>query len=386
MRVAQMLDTLRVGGAQKMQVFLVQSLCPLGIEVTVINLRNAPDPFIVSELEKAGARVVTFPFQRMFSPRSFLRLVDFLHKEQFDLLHAYLTYSNIIGPIAGWLSSTPVIGSFRSAAYDEKNTPRIRILLENLALKYLASRVTANGHSVGEYGKKRLGNIPIDVIVNAVDLTAPPSDQERRRLRQELVGNPEHPIIFSAGRLTPQKGFLELLEAFHQVHQIHPQAVLVIAGGGQMKNEMEELARALGLGNKVMMLGFRDDVRALMSVADIYVNSSHREGTPVSVLEAMAARLPIIATSVGESPYLLDADCGLLVPAKDTTALAVAIEGLLDSPNRRLELGASAFARVKREFSRDAWRANLLNLYSQVTPLANQYLTFTAEQQKAGAG
>ena len=224
MRIAQMLDTLRIGGAQKMQIFLTQSLQPLGIEVTVINLRNSANEAVVAELEGAGARVITFPFQRLFSPVSFLKLVRFLRKEKFDLLHVYLTYSNIIGSLAGWLSGAPVIASLRSANFNKENVPVIRIFLENIALKYFARRVTANGYSVAEFGKQRLGKTPIDVIVNSVDLIEPLPVLERNRLRQEITGSAERQIILSAGRLVIQKGFLDLVEALHLIVSKYPDA------------------------------------------------------------------------------------------------------------------------------------------------------------------
>ena len=115
MRIVQILDTLLIGGAQKMQVFLAQSLQPLGIELTVVNLSHYGEPSLVSQLEAAGVRIVDFPFPRLFSPISFFRLVKFLRQEKFDLVHAYLTYSNIVGSLAGRLTGIPVIASLRNA-------------------------------------------------------------------------------------------------------------------------------------------------------------------------------------------------------------------------------------------------------------------------------
>ena len=118
MHIAQMLDSLNWGGAQRMQLFLVETLRPLGVDVTVIDLGDSSGSSMPSRLRAAGAQVVSYPFPRLFSPGSFIRLVDFLREQQFDLLHSYLTYSNIVGPLAGGLTGTPVIASLRSAGFN----------------------------------------------------------------------------------------------------------------------------------------------------------------------------------------------------------------------------------------------------------------------------
>jgi len=382
MRIAQMLDTLHFGGAQQMQIFLVQSLRPLGIEVTVINLGSSTNQSILSQLEASGARVVNFPFDGMFRPVSFLKLVHFLRAEQFDLLHAYLTYSNTIGSFAGWLSGIPVIASVRNAGYNSKTVPMRRLLIENVAMKYFARRVTANGFSVGEFAKQRLGDKMIDIIVNSVDLNNDLASDERIDLRKQMTGSPDGIIVFSAGRLVHQKGFVDLIDAFHAIHSKYSGASLVIAGSGQLESELRSRVNELGLQERVFFLGFRNDVHRLMQAADIYVNSSYWEGTPVSVLEAMASGLPIIATAVGENPYLLDENCGILVPPKDPSQLSSALDRLLSSPEDRMALGAAARRKVEHSYSRETWRNTLLHIYAQVTPLAAPYLANTPKSER----
>ena len=141
-----------------------------------------------------------------------------------------------------------------------------------------------------------------------------------------------------------------------------------------MLNELQSRIHDLGLTNHVFLLGTRDDTLRLMSAADIYINSSHWEGTPVSVLEAMAAGLPIVATQVGENPHLLASNAGLVVPPRNPEALATALCTLLESPDLRHQFGRAAADRVKTHYSREVWRRKLLELYSLVTPKASVYL------------
>lgn len=375
MRLVQILDTLQVGGAQKMQIFLAQSLRPLGIDLTVISLSDDADPALVAQLKATGVQIVTFPFPRLFSPLSFFQLVLYLRREKFDLLHAYLSYSNIVGSLAGRLSGTPVIASLRNASYDrQKYSSRTKI--EDFSLKFLADRVLANGNVVGEVARIRSGKTPVDVIVNAVDLIPPLGEDERNALRLELVGGMHRPLLLSVGRLTSEKGFFDLLDAFKIVHLVRPTATLVIAGGGMLKEEKDLVAHLteLDLQNDVFLLGSRNDVPRLLAAADVYVNSSLREGTPVSVLEAMAAGLPIIATAVGENPFLLSREAGILVPPGQPEKLAAAIIFLLDSPQKRIELGSAARIRIKENYERTTWSRSLLSLYGEVIPEAKEYL------------
>lgn len=373
MKIVQMIDTLHVGGAQKMQVFLARSLRPLGITLTLINLSRHADASLVAQLEAEDVRIVSFPFPRLFSPVIFLRLIFFLRAEKFDLIHAYLTYSNIIASIAGRISGIPVIASLRSSGYRQhKNALRERF--ENFCLQHLADRVLANGNSVGEFARSRSGKTPVDVIVNAVNMVPPLSEEERNILRGELVGNARRPLILSVGRLTKPKGFFDLLDAFKLIHSIHSNAALVIAGSGLLLNDLTSRVNELGLDQDVFLLGLRNDIPRLLAAADIYVNSSHREGTPVSVLEAMSAGLAVVATSVGENPFLLDQSTGRLVPPGRPDELADAVIKLLESPQTRIELGQSARAQAQKKYGQAGWRRNVLELYAKFIPEAKEIL------------
>jgi len=381
LRIAQMLDTLTIGGAQKMQLFLVQNLIPLGIEVTVINLRKNPNLTLVAELENAGANVVTFPFQKFLTPVSFFKLVLFLRKGKYDLLQTYLTYSNIIGPIAGLFSHTPVIASVRNAGgRDDKRTKR-RMWFENITIKYIARRITANGFSVAEFVRKRIGEVEIDLIPNAVALFQPVDSEERDAIRRSISSDSaDKIIIFSAGRLSEIKGFSFLISAFSEVHKRYPDTVLAIAGEGKEFEKLAEQIHTLGLENDVRLLGFRGDVKKILGCVDIYVNSSLWEGTPVSVLEAMSAELPIVATAVGDSPFLLGSNAGILVPPGQPERLINAIISLITDPEKASRLGRAAEKRVISKYNPDAWRQTLLSIYAKVTPKANYYLELSVSR------
>lgn len=375
MKIAQVLDTLYWGGAQKMQLFLVETLRPMGVDITVISLCDTTDSPVDVQLKELGARVVNFPFNQLFSPGSFRKLVQFVREEKFDLIHAYLTHSNIVGPLAGFLTGTPSIASLRNADFERKGYTPQREFLETFSMRYLATRVMANGLVVADFARQRLKDKrPVDIIPNATDFIPIIPEAERLQIRREITGDPNRPFVLSVGRLTAAKGFPDLFDAFVTVRERYPDAALVIAGGGSKEEELKRQVERLGLQKHVFLLGRRNDAPRLLASADTYVNSSHWEGTPVSVLEAMAAGLPIVATKVGESPYLLAEDSGLLVAPHQPQELAEALIALLASPEKRTQLGEAAYDRMRRYYSRETWRRSLLDLYAQITPKAKPYL------------
>lgn len=368
MKILQIIDSLTWGGAQKMVVHLARSLHPLGVEVMVINLREPPNPIVKEYLEAAGAKVYTYPFPKLFTPSSIRQIIELVYRERFDLIQAYLAYSNVIGALAGWLTGTPVIGSLRSTSDSPQEYSRKREILDNLALRYFCKRVLANGYAVAEAGHKRLGDIKIDVIPNAVDLIGPLSQEERQALRQEIVGDLKGPIILSVGRMDYRKGFPELINGFAKICSEYPSAALVIAGGGGLFDTLMAQIAEMNLEDRIILLGSRDDVPRLLGIADIYVNSSNSEGMPVSVLEAMAAGLPVIATTVGDTPYVVQPGTGILIPPSDPDQIAHALKRLLDSPEERFTLGDLARQHIATHHGLQAWTNQILELYSQVAP------------------
>jgi len=373
MRIAQMIDSLNWGGAQKMQVFLAETLRPLGIDLTVISLRPTSNSPIPDLLKEAGAKVVVLPFLKLFAPASFISLARFLRQERFDLVHTHLTYSNIVGPLAGRLAGTPTIASLRSAGTDPRYFHPRRMRLEALVLRHVATRVMGNGWEVAWVGEQRSGR-SVDVLPNAIDPIPPIPAGERLVLRREILGDPGRLMVISVARLSLPKGFSDLLNAFDRVRRAYPQAALVIAGGGTLYEPLKAQIASLGLQEHVYLLGVRNDVPRLLGTADVYVNSSHWEGLPVTVLEAMASGLPLVATTVGDTPNVVVSGTGLLVPPFQPEALADALCRLLGSPNLRQQLGQAALAHIKSNYNRIAWRCNLLELYAKVTPSASEYL------------
>ncbi len=193
---------------------------------------------------------------------------------------------------------------------------------------------------------------------------------DRRAIRESLGVPPQATIIGSVGRLSPEKRVDLLLAAAHRLVPKHPNMHVLIVGGGDQRTELETLAERLCPGGRVTFAGLVRDVTPALIAMDVLVQPSDTEGTPRSVLEAMAHCLPVVATDVGDVAELLDRGrCGELAPPGDARLLADAIERLLVDPVRARNLMGCARLRYKDRYTIEAMRRRVEEGY-QVALLA----------------
>ena len=207
-------------------------------------------------------------------------------------------------------------------------------------------------------------DVPADricVVRNGVDASM--SARSREEVRRELrLGDAFTAIIVA--RIDHLKGHDTLLRAWADVHRTDPEATLLIVGDGAERAAMERLAAEAGVAAAVRFLGFRSDVIELLGAADLFLLPSLTEGLPLSILEAMAHGLPIVATHVGGIPELVTEEReGLLVPPKDVAALAAAIGRMAFDAEARGRFARQARERAINEFSFDAMLRQYEDVY-----------------------
>jgi glycosyltransferase involved in cell wall biosynthesis len=192
---------------------------------------------------------------------------------------------------------------------------------------------------------------------------APPAE-EVARLRRELRVREGIPVILSVGRLSREKGHLDLIDALGRLRGRSWRLVLV--GEGPERGPIERRCASLGLTDSVIPTGLQRDVRGYYAMADVVALPSHSEGSPNVLLEAMAAGRAVVATAVGGVPEIAtDGENALLVAAGDHQAMAGAIARLLDEEELRRRLGANA-AKIAPSYAPDAYCESLLGLYGKV--------------------
>jgi glycosyltransferase involved in cell wall biosynthesis len=185
------------------------------------------------------------------------------------------------------------------------------------------------------------------------------------KLKGDLIGG-NFPLVVSIARLFPQKGHGDLITAAGIVTSALPGVRFAFVGDGPSRPELVSAIEARGLNGTVLLLGTRNDIPDILAAADVFALSSLQEGLPVAVLEAAAAGCPVVATSVGGVPEIIeDGTTGLLVPPGDPQAMADAILAMLTEPQRARQLATAAKKLVEREYSTEAWSKKWEALYVQ---------------------
>lgn len=361
MRIAALIASLSVGGAQKLQVMFARAMRDRDVELTVATLSPSRSGDLAKELESLGVRVVPLHARSLLDPLRAARLVRFLRRGRFDVLFTHLRPANILGAVAGKIAGVPTITTLHSVS-----TRPARGALATWALRRATTCTVAVGQAIAEAHREKLGNARCVVIPNPVGQIPPLSPAERLATRHELVGG-DRPLLVSIGRLVPEKGYPDLLAAFTELRRTHPQAALVIAGAGPLEEQLRTHIDGLSLQGHAHLIGLCRDVPHLLAAADIYVGASHSEGLPLSLLEAMAAGLPVVTTDVGDIGAVVVDGTGHLVPPHDPEALAAALKVLLEDPERARAMGAAARRHVRRNYSVNEWAERLLELGAEVS-------------------
>jgi len=171
-------------------------------------------------------------------------------------------------------------------------------------------------------------------------------------------------VVGMIARLTAAKDHMNLFDAFLRVREAHAVARLLLVGDGELRADLERAVHQRRLSHTVVFAGRRDDVADVLSALDVFVLSSATEGLAVTLLEAMAAGLPVVATRVGGNPeVVVDGDTGRLVPPRDPIALAAAIGEMLSDRARATRMGERGAERARGRFGIDAMVNGYLALY-----------------------
>lgn len=207
----------------------------------------------------------------------------------------------------------------------------------------------------------------VDVIHNGIDPGSPPAAAERRRARDALNIASEVLLLGIVARLDPVKDLKTAIAAIPRIKSQVGPVGLAIVGDGSERTALEACARDLGVAADVHFLGYRADIRGLLPAFDVYVNTSISEGISLTILEAMATALPVVATRVGGTPEVVVHDgTGLLVEPRSAAALAEAIERLARDAETRDAMGAAGRARVETLFTIDRMVADYAREYRRL--------------------
>ncbi len=373
LKVCHLITDSGVGGAEKILYELVTRLDPERFRCRVIVMKKPGA--VAKELGKTGVTVTSLKLPQNIGPAYVLRLlpavaglISELRRDRPDVLHCWLFQANIAGRIAARLARVPI------------NISSLRVLEAERMIQYPLDRVTALlvtryvavAEAVADHYRNKL-DLPgerIEVIVNGVDIQSY-EGASGDRLREEL-GLPEDAwIIGTAGRLHKQKGVDLLIQTMQKVRESCPAAVLLIAGEGPERETLQQQARALP-ERAVRFLGEWKRMDEFFSLLHVFVLASRWEGMPNALLEAMAAKVPVVASRTGGVPEVIgceheeDKEPGIMVEPGSPVAYAEALLSLWRDPQRREAMRQNAGERAAL-FSLDRMAERYGRLYEELS-------------------
>ncbi len=301
-----------------------------------------------------------------------VQLARLIRHERFDLIHAHASKPGFLARMAAAGAGVPVIYSPHNFAFHE-GAGRIQAALfaavERFAARYFTARIiTVSKHERDlalRYGVGQTNQlVTISTGVNLQDFDGPIDHAAQRA----SLGIPaDAPLIGTVARLYPPKTPLDLVQAAAQVHTDRPDAHFVWVGSGPLEAQTRAAITRWGLTQVVHLAGHRSDVPKILRTLDCFVLPSRWEALPISILEAMAAGVPVVATrNMGASELIDEGVDGLLVPPGDPVALAQAILDLLKDQARAQRLGACGRQHIEREFTREQMMTRIAQIYQEV--------------------
>jgi len=335
MKIVFLVRSLNYGGAERQLTLLSKGLRQRGHDVVVVVFYSGGP--LEKELVDAQVRVRPLNKRGRWEVFGFLiRLIQVLREERPDILHGYLHDANLMTMIPKFLTlCTKVVWGVRCSHIDLRQYDWLAWVefKVNCWLSILPDAIIANSH-VGRDYHLALG-YPAEktvVIPNGIDTERfRPNPLARRRIREEWGIKEQEELIGLVGRLDPMKDHPIFIEAAALLAKRRSEIRFVCVGGGpdEYRAELQRHAKQLGLEDRLLWVGIREDMPAVYTALDIAVSSSYGEGFANVIGEAMACGVPCVVTNVGDSARVV-ADLGEVVPPKDPVALRDAIERLLD--------------------------------------------------------
>ncbi|WP_337290584.1 glycosyltransferase [Candidatus Methylomirabilis sp.] len=354
-RVLHIADTADRGGGET-YLFLLAARLPS--DRYAFSVLCPSEGLLPQRLRKIGIPVVPFAIPRLLSPAALVRLLRLLQQHKPDIIQSHGARPNFYAALAGRWAGVPVIVStIHNSLYDYpiSSMRRSLYLLGERLTFALSDQILCVANALAQDLIGRSGRDPakIQVIRNGVDLEAfDPKTIDGSTVRREFGLEKDSPLIGIVGRMTPQKGYHDLLTALVHIRAAVPTVKALIVGDGPLRAELMQYAKAQHLEECCIFAGMREDIPVLIAALNVVALPSLSEGLPFVLLEAMAMGKPVVATRVnGVSEVVEDGVTALLVPPQAPQMLARAVIALLVNKELGNRLGEVARQHVERHFS-----------------------------------
>ena len=387
MRIARVITRLNIGGPSIQAARLTSALDAHGFSTTLLHGRLGDGEGDMSYLVPPGADAryiesLCRPLSPVDDLRTLLRLYREFKAIRPAIVHTHMAKAGMLGRLAalaynatrGSAPRAKVVHTYHGHVLDGYFSRLMTAVFINIerALASISDRIIAISPAIRQelLETYRIGSAAAyRVVALGFDLAPFAAvDEDARVDARRTLGLPaDARVVSTVGRLTAIKQHRLFLDTVKRVIAAHPGTIAVIAGGGELEEDLKAYAASLGIADRVRMLGWRRDLPVIYAATDVFLLTSRNEGTPVALIEAMASGVPGVSTAVGGVIDVIGgADTGRTAPFGDADGLARAINELLAAPLERREMGRRARARVLAHYDINRLVTDIATLYREL--------------------
>ncbi len=363
-RILHLINVSTISGAENVVLTLAKGMNDSEFETEICTLSTTGD--LHKSAQQNGIKAYALGYKNILNlPIILIKLFLLLRRNKYQIINTHLFQSSVIGTFIGKLVGVPVIIETRHYTdYMYKYGNKIEQWLDKTTANNI-SCVIAVAKTIQDVlcTVERIPMNRTEVIYNGINLNKLSVNKNKKENTIKNMNLQDKIVLSYVANFHIRKGHKYLIEAILNLKRLYSNIYLMIIGDGKIRNELEKLTKQLDIGNNVIFLGYRSDIPELLSVSDIYVHPSLEEGFPLTIIEAMAAGLPVIATTVGGiSELIIDGDNGILIPPGNTQALVDAISDLIEHQEKRSALAETGKQYVESNLTDEI----MVNKYREV--------------------
>lgn len=364
-KLLHILESFHTGGAEKVTLDICNGLDK---QRFVSHVLAFEDGELRNTFEKEGIATSILQKSKGYSPLFLFKLIRFIKKNHFDLTHIIngLTVINY-GIMASKITNTPSIAAIHGHSHFNSDSFGNRVWYRMVDK---ADKIITVADSVSKHlESKGIESYKIKRIYNGIASDFPVLSNDEKETLAVSLGLPQSKFVLGCvANLRTVKGHIHLIEAFKEIQELIPDLYLLLIGSGSLKESLQKKVRSYGLDSKIIFCGTRHDVPACLQIFDIFILSSLSEGLPISILEAMRASLPIIATSVGGVPETVrDRLNGFIVEPGKSAQLSSAIKQMFENTDTCEEFGKQSKKIFLENFTHKSFISNYEKVFEEVS-------------------
>ena len=334
--------------------------------VGALNNQHNPHLEIIQEAQKLGLKTAIFDSRIQADFKTVYSIKKFLKDNNIHILHTHNYKSDIMGFLATRFTRVKWVATNHVWHSTDKKL-RFYEAIDAFVLKFAATVFTVSREIKDDLLRKGFQENKIHVIHNGIAVSQFGDASARKNLRYSWNVSEQDALLAIVGRLAPEKGHEILFKTLKKVIQEHPSVKCLVVGDGPLKSKLEAMVLDFGLSGHIIFTGIRKDMPGVYCACDMMVNTSLIEGLPMTILEAMASRLPIIATKVGAVPQVIKNEKnGILLEPGNPDALFRAIISLANDSSKRQALAQVAYKDVREHFSDRRMSEEYKNFYQKL--------------------